>query len=149
MSSKTFFCSFCRNLRKAELELSRLRRDDSSARKNLDGLEHMQSKVENLTTMNTLLKEQLEAKERHGRELEDRLRRQSEEMKQARLELDNQHKKLKKREQLISSALKRLEAINSMQMQAGAMQQALASLADPENHPSAGNSPTKSRNIEF
>lgn len=64
--------------------------------------------------MNNFLKEQVEAKERLIRDLEERLRRQSDEMRTAQVEVEQQSRRLKKREQLISQALRRLESINSM-----------------------------------
>lgn len=101
-------------LRKAEFDLSRLRKDDH--RKNTDGLQHLQAKIDSLTALNTYLREQADQKDRHIRELEDRLRSQSEEMRSTIAEVENQSRKLKKREQLISQALKRLETINSLQL---------------------------------
>lgn len=46
------------------------------------------------------------------RDLEERIRRQEEEVKRAFSEVDGKTAKLKKREALINQALKRLEAIN-------------------------------------
>lgn len=46
------------------------------------------------------------------RDLEERIRRQEEEVKRAFAEVDAKTAKLKKREALINQALKRLEAIN-------------------------------------
>ena len=97
-----------------ETEISRLRREDHASRRTHDGLEHLQAKVESLTAMNSFLKDQTETRERTIRSLEDRLRHQQEEMRRAREEVDAQSRKLKKREILISQALKRLESINHM-----------------------------------
>ena len=97
-----------------ESEISRLRREDQVSRRTHDGLEHLQAKVESLTAMNSFLKDQTETRERTIRSLEDRLRHQQEEMRRAREEVEAQSRKLKKREILISQALKRLESINHM-----------------------------------
>lgn len=97
-----------------EQEISKLRREDQMARRTNDGLEHLQAKVESLSAMNSFLKDQTETRERTIRSLEDRLRHQQEEMRHAREEVDGQTRKLKKRELLISQALKRLESINHM-----------------------------------
>jgi len=101
-------------LRKAEMELARLRKDDHQARKNQDGLGHMQAKIESLTALNTYLREQAEQKDRQVRDLEERMRRQAEEMRGTLGEVEEKTRKLKKREQLISQALKRLESINAL-----------------------------------
>lgn len=70
------------------------------------------AKIENMSALNAFLKEQAEVKERQVRDLEDRLRRQEEDVKRAYSELDAKTAKLKKRELLINQALKRLEAIS-------------------------------------
>jgi chromosome segregation ATPase len=70
------------------------------------------AKIDNMTALNAFLKEQAEAKERQVRDLEERLRRQEDDVKRAYAELDAKTAKLKKRETLINQALKRLEAIN-------------------------------------
>lgn len=82
----------------------------------MDGLEHLQSKVDSLVALNTFLKEQVEQKERMIRDLEDRLRRQADDMRGAQSEVEQQSRRLKKRELLISQALKKLETINSLQL---------------------------------
>lgn len=97
-----------------EVEISRHRREDQVSRRTHDGLEHLQAKVESLSAMNSFLKDQTETRERTIRSLEDRLRHQQEEMRRSREEVDAQTRKLKKREILISQALKRLESINHM-----------------------------------
>ncbi len=108
-------------LRKAENDLTRLRKDDMMTRKNSDGLAHLQAKVESLNALNAFLREQTEQKEKHIRDLEDRLRRQADEMRTTMAEVEQQSRKLKKREQLISQALKRLESINSLQLTADSL----------------------------
>lgn len=70
---------------------------------------HLQAKVESLAALNAYLKEQVDVKERAVQEAEERLRRQEEDVRSAFAEVDAQNRKLKKREQLISQALKRLE----------------------------------------
>jgi TolA-binding protein len=85
----------------------------------MDGLEHLQSKVDSLVALNNFLKEQVDQKEKMIRELEDRLRRQADEMRNAQSEVEQQSRRLKKRELLISQALKKLETINSLQLSAG------------------------------
>jgi hypothetical protein len=65
--------------------------------------------VESLQALNTYLKEQVDAKERAVQDMEQRVRSQEEHVRQAFAEVEVQNKKLKKREQLISQALKRLE----------------------------------------
>jgi chromosome segregation ATPase len=101
-------------INKLEQEISRTRREDQMNRRTHDGLEHLQAKVESLSAMNSFLKDQTETRERTIRSLEDRLRHQQEEMRRSREEVDAQSRKLKKREILISQALKRLESINHM-----------------------------------
>lgn len=108
------------SLGRLESELARMRREDLVARRTTDGLEHLQAKVDSLTAMNSFLKDQTETRERTIRALEDRLRHQQEEMRHAREEVDAQARKLKKRELLISQALKRLESINHMRQVAAA-----------------------------
>lgn len=103
-------------LRKAELDLARLRKDDSMARKHADGASALQAKIESLTAMNNFLREQVDQKDRHLRDLEERLRRQSDEMRATMSEMEEKNRKLKKREALIAQALKRLESINSLQL---------------------------------
>ncbi len=107
-------------LGRLETELAKMRREDMVARRTTDGLEHLQAKVDSLAAMNSFLKEQTETRERTIRALEDRLRHQQEEMRHAREEVDAQARKLKKRELLISQALKRLESINHMRQVAAA-----------------------------
>lgn len=114
-------------LRKCELELARLRKDDQHLRKNTDGIHHLQAKIESLTALNTFLREQTEQKDKSIREYEERLRRQADEMRTTMTEVDAQSRKLKKREQLISQALRRLESINSLQLTG----ESLSSLAAP------------------
>ena len=72
-------------------------------------MEHLQAKVESLQALNAYLKEQVDAKEKAVQDMESRVRSQEEHVRQAFAEVDAQNKKLKKREQLISQALKRLE----------------------------------------
>lgn len=103
-------------LRKAELDLARLRKDDSLSRKHADGASALQAKIESLSAMNNFLREQVDQKDRHLRDLEERVRRQSEEMRGAMAEVEEKNRKLKKRETLIGQALKRLESINSLQL---------------------------------
>lgn len=128
-----------------ESEISRLRREDHQLRRNNDGLEHLQAKVESLSAMNSFLKDQTETRERTIRSLEDRLRHQQEEMRRSREEVEIQSKKLKKREILISQALKRLESINHMkQVQAVTAGLELNTPFRDDHHPSLLlNTPTK------
>lgn len=72
-------------------------------------MEHLQAKVESLQALNGYLKEQVEVKERAVLEMEERVKDKEEQMRHAFAEVDMQNKKLKKREQLINQALKRLE----------------------------------------
>lgn len=109
-------------LRKAEHEMARLRKDD--ARKSSEGASHLQAKIESLGALNTFLRDQADQKDRHLRDMEERLRLKDAEMVQTREEVDQQSKRLKKREQLIAQALKRLETIN--QLTGGAAPGALA-----------------------
>lgn len=97
-------------------ELNRIKKDEQYHRKNMDGYEHLQSKVDSLTALNGFLKEQVEQKERLIKELESRLRSQSDEMRQAQNDLEQQNRRLKKREHLISNALRRLESLNGLQL---------------------------------
>ena len=115
-------------------------------RRTHDGLEHLQAKVESLSAMNSFLKDQTETRERTIRSLEDRLRHQQEEMRRAREEVDAQSKKLKKREILISQALKRLENINHMkQVQAVTAGLDLNTPFRDDHHPLLSTTPTKSK----
>lgn len=102
-----------------ESDLNRLKREEHLTRKNTDSSDHLQSKVDSLSTLNNFLKEQSESKERQIIDLQERLRKQGEEMRHAYTEIENQTRKLKKRELLISQALKRLEALNTMKLGAG------------------------------
>lgn len=79
-------------------------------------MEHLQAKVESLQALNAYLKEQVDAKEKAVQDMESRVRSQEEHVRQAFAEVDAQNKKLKKREQLISQALKRLEVPFSVMM---------------------------------
>lgn len=127
-------------MRKAEIELSKLKREEHSSRRNMDGLEHLQSKVQNLTNVNTFLKEQCELKEKLVHELEEKLRRQAEEMKHAYGEVEASTRRLKKREMLINQVFKRLESINSADATTNTLAESLA-----YDH----GSPTKKENKQF
>ena len=59
--------------------------------------------------MNTYLKEQVELRDKQLHDMQDRVKQQEDNVRQAFLEVDQQSKKLKKREVLINQALKRLE----------------------------------------
>lgn len=96
------------------MELSRLRRQELTARRGHEGVEHLQAKVESLGVLNGYLKEQVEAKEKALRDAEERLRRQDDEIRQAYADCATQHQKIKKREMVISRVLKRLENINAV-----------------------------------
>ena len=69
----------------------------------------MQAKVESLTALNQYLKEQLEVKDRALADTEDKMRAKEDDMRRAYADLEAKNGKLKKREQLINQALKRLE----------------------------------------
>lgn len=142
-------------INKLEQEISRIRREDHLNRRNHDGLEHLQAKVESLSAMNSFLKDQTETREKTIRSLEDRLRHQQEEMRRSREEVENQSRKLKKREILIGQALKRLESINHMKQQQGGFEGFnLASTNTPfrdDHHPllsTPTKPPTKRSNMD-
>jgi len=64
--------------------------------------------------LNSFLREQVDRKEQSVRESEEKLRRQDEAIRKAYHDLEHQHQKIKKRETIISRALKRLEKINNL-----------------------------------
>ena len=100
-----------------ETEIQKIKRGDLPFRKVLvsiypqttEGNEHLQAKVDQLNALNHYLKEQADLKERQVRDLEERLRRQEEDMKRVFSEVEVKSAKLKKREAFINQALKRLE----------------------------------------
>ena len=96
-------------IRKFESDLHRSRREDLASRKTADTADLLQGKLDQLTKINNILNDRLAEKERSIRQLEDRLSTQEQDMKSAMNEVEAQRAKLKKREGLISQALKRLE----------------------------------------
>ena len=124
-----------------EKEISRIRREDNSNRRNQEGLEILQAKVESISAINSFFKEQIETRERTIRSLEERLRHQQEEMRRSREEVDAQSKKLKKREILIGQALKRLENINHLKQQVHGL--------NNNNNNGNGNNNAFNPNLEF
>ena len=102
------------SLRVAEAEIGRLKRADLTQRKGHESIQHLQTRCEGLNNINSMLKQELEAKDRALQEAEDRLRRQEESIKRAYTDCDVQHQKIKKREMVISRVLKRLENINAI-----------------------------------
>lgn len=109
--------------------MARLKRQELTSRRGNEGVEHLQAKVESLGSLNTFLKEQVEAKERSLREAEDKLRRQDDEIRRAYVDCETQHQKIKKREMVISRVLKRLENINAVAGLGGIMDEMPESLS--------------------
>lgn len=101
-------------IRRTESELNRLRRAEMASRRGSEGLEHLQAKIDSLTSINGILREQVEGKECALQEAEEKLRRQEEAIRRAYADCDAQHQKIKKREMVISRVLKRLENINAI-----------------------------------
>lgn len=97
-----------------EGEVSRLKRADQMTRRGHEGLEHVQLKLEQANSLNSILKAQIETKEKALQESEDKLRRQDEAIRRAYADCDAQHQKIKKREMVINRVLKRLENINAI-----------------------------------
>lgn len=96
-------------IKRLEGDLVRARRDDLAARKTGEGVDLLQTRVDSQNKVIAYIKEQLTDKERTIRQMEDKLAAQEQEMRTAMAEVDTQNRKLKKREGLISQALKRLE----------------------------------------
>lgn len=111
-----------RTIRRGEAEIGRLKRQELASRRGHEGLEHLQAKVDSLTSLNAFLKEQVEAKERSLRESEEKLRRQDDEIRRAYSDCEHQHQKIKKREMVIGRVLKRLENINAVAGLGGLME---------------------------
>lgn len=102
------------SLRQSEVEITRLKRMEHNSRRGTEGLEHLQAKVDSTSSLNALLKEQVDAKERLLRDAEDKLRRQDDAIRKAYADCEHQHAKIKKREAVIARVLKRLENINAV-----------------------------------
>ncbi|PJF18745.1 hypothetical protein PSACC_01424 [Paramicrosporidium saccamoebae] len=102
------------SIKSLEAEVARLKRADIHARRGHDGAEHLQAKIDSLSSMNIFLKSQIESKETTVRDLEDKLRHQDGAIRQAYADCELQHQKIKKREMVISRVLKRLENINAV-----------------------------------
>ena len=93
----------------------------------------MQAKIDQLNGLNQFLKEQADLKERQVKDLEERIRRQEDEVKRAFSEVDAKTAKLKKREALINQALKRLEAINYVKSGSPSKPSGISGLMNKEN----------------
>lgn len=95
-------------IKRLEGDLAKARLEARSG-SNQGSAELLQSKIDSLSSMNGILREQLGERERHIRQMEEKLTVQEREMRQAMAEVEHQNRKLKKRETLIAQALKRLE----------------------------------------
>lgn len=100
-------------LTKSEAEIAKLKRERHLSKDSDAAYQILQQKVESLTSMNAILKGQVDAKERVLCEVEERMRRQDDAIRRAYSDCEAQQVRIKKREAIISRVLKRLESINA------------------------------------
>lgn len=125
-------------------EISLLRKSDSIARRGAEGLSHLEGRIESLQSTNQLLRTQLEERDLQCKESEERLKRQDGAIRKAYSDCEQQSARIKKREQVISRVLKRLENINGP-----SSQQHLTDLASLQNDEEFnGNGAKKNKNYE-